>query len=87
MEIQFSTTEKYRALEYLKKVYPNYNVNEENAREIIDLVGIKIRIGDPFMYGNQIPIYPIGIYTMGEFKPIYDRFISSLSKIIPIKND
>jgi hypothetical protein len=59
MYVTFSTNCPSSALEYLQKALPNYGLNLENAKPIIDLVRSgKIRIGDPFMYKGQCPVFP-----------------------------
>ena len=58
MDINFATCERNRALEFLKKVYPNYDVKDEGtAKDLLDLVEKDIvRIQDPMMYGNRIQV-------------------------------
>ena len=80
MVIEFSTTEKHRALQYLKDAYPNCNVTNESAKEILDLVGIKIRVGDPSMYG-YCPIFPVGNCSTKELAPIFRNFISKIEGV------
>ena len=64
MEIIFGTTEKWRALEYLERALPNYIINKETAKVVLDMIDEgKIRIGDPYMYGGRLPIFPEKNYT------------------------
>lgn len=69
--MEFSTTEKSTALCYLKKIYPK--ATEENAKEVLDLVGTKIRVGDPYMYG-KCPIFPIGKQDNESIVSIFKKF-------------
>lgn len=59
MQVNFATNDPATALQYLQKALPSRNLNEENAKPILELVRDgKIRVGDPFMYNGNCPIYP-----------------------------
>lgn len=79
MNVQFSTTDRKQALDYLQKAYSSYDVTADNSDSILDLVGVKIRIGDPFMYGNA-PVYPIDGADMTGVRDIINTWVRSLDK-------
>ncbi len=59
--MQFATCERKRALNFLKKLYPNSEITdtEESAKPLLDLVELDIfRIPDPYMHGQRVAIYP-----------------------------
>lgn len=61
MNIHFATCERGRALQYLKKVYPNRDITDsvECAGLLLDFVANDIvRIRDPYMHGNRIAVIP-----------------------------
>jgi hypothetical protein len=61
MEIQFATCERWRALGFIKKVYPSRTIEDtpECAGPLLDLVEKDIvRIQDPMMYGTRIEVVP-----------------------------
>lgn len=61
MNIEFSTCERNRALQYIQKVYPSSVVTDtpDCAGPLLDLVEKDIvRIQDPMMYGQQIAVSP-----------------------------
>ena len=67
MEVIFATKCRKNALEYLQKAFPTHIVNEETAKPILDLVEQNhIRIGDPMMYGANIPVYPSTNYQPAD---------------------
>jgi len=77
--IIFGTTERRRAFEYIKRAYPNHIINEENTKEMLDLVSNgKIRIGDPMMYNEQCPVFLEDQNDTTDYMPVYKRFKSSL---------
>ena len=66
MQVQFATCERNRALDYIKQVYPSYNITDTDdcAGPLLDFVGKDIiRIQDPMMYGNKIQVIPSKNYT------------------------
>lgn len=61
MDIEFATCERWRALEFIKKVYPSRTITDtpDCAGPLLDLVEKDIvRIQDPLMYGNRIAVSP-----------------------------
>ena len=59
MNINFATSERATALQYMQRAEPSKNYTEESAGPILDLVENNImRIGDPFMYGGKAPLFP-----------------------------
>ena len=57
MNISFATCEPKRALEFIRTVYSERTVTEEQCKEVLDLVAQDIiRIQDPMMHGSAIQI-------------------------------
>uniref|UniRef100_A0A6M3JCR8 Uncharacterized protein n=1 Tax=viral metagenome TaxID=1070528 RepID=A0A6M3JCR8_9ZZZZ len=59
MNIEFATCERWRALQYIQKVYPSKTITDspESAGPLLDFVEKDIvRIQDPMMYGNRIQV-------------------------------
>ena len=57
MNIQFSTTNIGTAWGFIHRAMPK--VSRDNAMPLLELVGVKVRIGDPMMYGGTAPVYPM----------------------------
>lgn len=81
MEIIFATSNVEDAFNRIKKILPSYEITKETCFPILDLVKKgHIRIGDPMMYGNNIPIYPDENYC-DQDSEIINKWMVSLSKI------
>lgn len=57
MNIQFATTSVSTAWEFIHCAMPK--VSRDDARPLLELVGVKVRIGDPLMYGGRAPVFPM----------------------------
>ena len=55
MNIQFATTDIGTAWEFIRRAMPE--VSRDDAQPLLELVGVKVRIGDPFMYGGRAPVF------------------------------
>lgn len=57
MNFAFATCERHRALEFLKKLYPSYVVedSEKSVKDLLDIVEAdELRVCDPDYHGGQI---------------------------------
>lgn len=76
MNVIFGTTERHTALGFIQKALPSKNLTEETAKPLLDLVSAgKIRVGDPYMYGNA-PIYPETGFGDDDKKILTDWYTS-----------
>jgi len=58
---QFATCDRYRALGFLRTLYPSATVEDtpESAGPVLDMVERDVfRIPDPMMHGGRVTIYP-----------------------------
>ena len=56
---QFATCDPNRALEFLRRLYPDSEVTRDSARAVLELVEQDaIRIPDPAMHGPNVGILP-----------------------------
>ena len=81
MKIYFATCERVKALEYLKKFYPSYNITEGSAKDILDLVQQDIiRIPDPNMHGLRAGIVPGNNWNESYRQQVKELFQQLLEK-------
>lgn len=61
MTVQFATCNRITALAFIRKVYPNQQIEDtpESAGPLLDLAEKDVvRIQDPMMYGKRIAVVP-----------------------------
>lgn len=60
MNVRFETCNRQSALSFLKKLYPNRDIEDNGiVSEILDLVEQDcFRIPDPDMHGSRVSIFP-----------------------------
>ncbi len=78
----FATCDRYKALQFLKDLYPSCEVNEDNTKEILDLVEKDIlRVCDPkYHRGSIIGATNFKPVMQSDIQEIIERFNESLFK-------
>ena len=77
MGFAFATCDRARALEFLKKLYPSYVVEDtdESVKDLLDMIEAdEIRICDPDYHGGQI------IQGKNWSKTTHERSAAALQK-------